>query len=401
LNRKLLAILTIIICISLILSYYYIFSKPTQLEIIWSKTYGKDKNEEGYYILSIEDEGCIVLGYTNSYSTKSQDILVMKIDKDGNKEWEKNYGGHGYEYGKAIIKVDDGYIIVGTSNSYGQFFYDYNAWLIKIDFTGNILWNKTYGESEEDGINTLVQTKEGDYVVAGYTYSYSENDGDLWIFKVNETGDLIWTSIFGGSDFDDGRAIVETNDGFVIAGETNSYSKNDGYSDAWLLKIDKTGNHIWNHTYDGFDYNDLFNQIIPSDNGFIMVGNSLNKIESQLYDEYYSNGFIVLTDDSGNLIYERILEEENETGISSIVKTEDGYLITGYIGEYGTGEGDILLEEIDKSINRKWMKVYGGDYGDAGIWTARGVENNYFITGYKDVEGTGFTDLWVMKLQLK
>lgn len=378
-----------------ILFYFYTNLKSTQQEVKWQKTFGDSKNEEGWYVNSTYDGGCIVLGvsgYKEPYGTIYQDIYLIKIDENGNKEWDRTYNGSSYEYGKAIIETKDGYIIAGTSNLGGLTEFDYDAWLIKIDFNGNEIWNKTYGEvNQEDGANSIIETENENYIITGYTYSYVNRDEDLWVFKINKTGTVIWNNTFGGVGFDEGRSIVETDDGYVIAGRK--------FSDAWLLKVNKIGDQMWNTTFDGFGYDDLFNQIIQSDNGFIMVGNTLNKTKNELYDEYYSDGYIVITDENGSG-FERIIKEKQETGVSSVEKTDDGYLVTGYIGPYGSGEGDILLEKIDDSGNRIWMKTYGGKYSDAGIWIDRGLENNYFITGYEDLKGTGSTDVWIMKIQI-
>jgi hypothetical protein len=369
-------------------------------QIKWSVSFGGDQNEEGWYVLSTDDGGCLVLGYTESYGAGEQDIYLVKVDQEGNVEWSKTYGGAGHDYAKAVFKTDDSYVITGFTSSYGSSEYDYDAIVIKTDINGIEQWNYTYGGFAPDEAYSIIQTVEGDFVITGYTISFSADySEDLWLIKINENGQEIWNKTFGGNGIDYGKSIIETNDGYVIAGKTKAYSSNIGYSDAWLLKVNKTGQHVWNHTY-GFEYDDLFNQIIELDDGFAMVGNTQNMLENQLEELEYSNGYIVITDENGELLFERVIEEEKETGISSIVQTDDGYVAVGYMGEYGTGEGDILVEKIDSSVNRVWMKSYGGDYGDAGIWIDRGSDNNYFVVGYSDEEGLGLNDIRIMKLQI-
>lgn len=399
-NKKILLPIILVTVLIVVFFYFFTSSETKPSEIKWSKTFGGIGDDEGYFVLSTNDGGCIVLGYTKTEYNEFTDIYLIKIDENGDKEWDKTYGGDGSEYGKAMLKLDNGYVIAGTSNSEGFGEFDYNAWLIKIDLSGNILWNKTYGGIYEDSANSIVETQNGDYIITGSKYSYSSRDLDLWVFKVNKTGDTIWSKTFGGTGFDEGRSIVQADDGYVITGETNSYSKNDDYSDAWLLKVNTTGDHVWNKTFDGLGFNDLFNQIIETDSGFIIVGHTQN-ITLTFWAEYYSNGYIVITDENGETLSERIFEDDEETGISSVEKADDGYIVTGYIGPYGTGEGDIIVEKIDNIGNRIWLKNYGGDYSDAGVWIDRGTGNNYFVTGYQDFQGTGFKDLWLAKLELE
>jgi len=402
LSKKLTITLTVIAITLLIavFSYLYTPSRSTQFELKWSKTFGGEKNEQAWYVSSTKDKGCLVLGYTESYGSGNKDIWLLKIDENGKKIWSQTYGGKGEDYAKSILETDDGYLIIGFTDSYSLSEGENNVIVIKIDVNGKELWNKTYGGLLPDEGYSIIQTTDGYFIISGYTMSYGfENSEDLWVIKIKDNGEELWNKTYGGAGSEYGRSIIETNDGYLVAGETNSYSSDKRFS-AWLLKINKTGHEMWNFTYDGLEYDDYFNQILENDNGFIMVGQTANKTKIDSEEKYYTNGYIVIVDKNGTLVSERIIKEGEETGLSSIAKSDDGYLITGYIGAYGTGEGDILVEKINNMGNRVWMKIYGGCYGDAGIWVDKGVDSNYFIAGYTDLKGRGFTDIWVMRLQL-
>ncbi len=390
-NKKVM-LLSITVILLLILALFFVINlEQKTYEQIWLKSFGSEKSDEGYYIISTGDGGCLALGYTTTNSG-DKDIYLIKTDENGNKKWEKNYGSSGHEYGKAIIKVDDGYVIAGNSNSTGSVEYDYDAWLMKIDFNGTEMWNYTYGGNGVEEVNSLLENSNENYILTGSASSYGNPEGDLWILEVENTGkNIIWNKTYGGNSFDEGRSIIETDNGYVVAGQTKSYTANK-YSDAWLLKIDKTGNHMWNYTY-GSDYNDLFNQLLQSDDGFIMIGHTLEKTQS---NEDKWNGYIVNTDTNGIEKWTRTINEKKDTGISCIQETNSGYILLGYTGKYG--EDDVLIEKTDKQGNRVWMETMDGDYSDAGIWIDKGLNDNYFVTGYTDPKGTGFTDLWVMKL---
>lgn len=390
-NKKVMLLSITVILLLIIALFFVINLEQKTYEQIWLESFGSEKSDEGYYILSTDDGGCLALGYTTTNSG-DKDIYLIKTDENGNKKWEKNYGSNGHEYGKAIIKVDDGYVIAGNSNSTGSVEYDYDAWLIKIDFNGTEMWNYTYGGNGVEEVNSLLENSDKNYILTGSASSYGNPEGDLWILEVEKTGkNIIWNNTYGGNSFDEGRSIIETDNGYVVAGQTKSYAANK-YSDAWLLKIDRTGDHMWNYTY-GSDYNDLFNQLLQSDDGFIMIGHTLEKTQS---NEDKWNGYIVNTDINGIEKWTRTISEEKDTGISCIQETNSGYILLGYTGKYG--EDDVLIEKIDKQGNRVWIKTIDGDYSDAGIWIDKGLNDNYFVTGYTDTKGTGFTDLWVMKL---
>jgi len=380
----------IALLIAVILGIYFITNLETQTyKNIWSKSFGEDNNDEGYFVMSTDDKGCIALGYTIQNQTHNLDIYVVKIDKNGNKEWEKTYGGDGYDYGKSIIKTEEGYVIVGFSNSTKSVEYDYDIYLLKIDENGNKEWEKTYGDNGVEEGNSILQTDEGNYIITGSTGSYGNPEGDLWLLEVKNDGEIVLNQTYGGTGLDEGRCIIQANDGYLIAGKTKSYSEN--YA-AWILKTSKTGEQIWNYTYESGN-NNLFNNLIQTDDGFIMVGHALEKNEN---DEDKWNGYIVKTDKKGIEQWARILKEGKDTGISCVEETDDGYILLGYIGKYG--EDDLLIEKIDKYGNRVWMETIGGNYSDGGVWIDRGIKDNYFVTGYTDLKGTGFTDLWIMRL---
>lgn len=382
--------LTIIAVILFLLS-----SEPEKSKNEWQKSLGGDKNDEGLYVLSTEDKGCLVLGYTESISMGDRDIWLIKFDEAGEIQWDKKYGGKGRDYAKTVLKTEEGYVIAGTSNSTSSKNWDYDILLIKTDFNGTQDWSYTYGGEGFEETNSILQTEDGSYIIAGSTSSYGTKDvGDLWIVKLDNDGNHIWNRTFGNIGFDEGRSIIEVENGYVIAGKTKSYSNNTNYADAWLLKVNKTGHHEWNYTY-GFENNDLFNQILLTNDGFIAVGHTQN-ISNDRW-----NGFILKTDNNGKKEWERTILEEKDTGISSIEQITDGYILVGFIGSYGMGEDDLLVERIDNNGERVWIESYGGDYSDAGVWIDHGFEDYYYITGYSDPLGTQSTDLWLMKLKIK
>lgn len=377
-------------CLLYILTSY----KSEQKNNEWSKTYDLNKHEEGYFVLSENNGGCIVLGISKSYDKEDQDIYLLKLDQYGNKIKEKKYGGNGRDYGKQIIDVNDGLVIVGTSNSTGVTEFDHDIWLLKLDYNFSVIWNYTYGESGIEEANSILQNRDGNFVITGLTNSQGIHGINLWILEIDNNGEkILWNRTYGNNGFDEGRSIVETNDGYVIAGRTKSYSDDSRYSDAWILKINKTGHHVWNYTY-GFEFNNLFNQIISLDDGFIMVGHTSEINEN---DEEKWNGYIIKTDEIGVETWSRKINEDLDTGISSIVELDDGFIIVGYIGPCGSD--NCYIEKIDSQGDRIWVQIIGDVFSDAGVWIDLNNNDYFFVTGYKDSNGLNNFDVWVLKLK--
>jgi uncharacterized delta-60 repeat protein len=208
----------------------------------WPKTYGGTSRDAANSIQQTSDGGYIVAGETVSYGAGNEDFWILKLAANGNVEWQKTYGGGGYDIARAIQQtLDGGYIVAGETSSSGAGSAD--VWVLKLDTNGNLQtgWPKTYGGTSRDAVNSIQQTSDGGFIVAGETSSSGAGYADFWILKLNASGDLVWQKTYGGINDDIARSIQQTSDGgYIVAGETSSSGA--GNADFWILKIDENGN---------------------------------------------------------------------------------------------------------------------------------------------------------------
>jgi hypothetical protein len=203
-------------------------------DTLWTKTLGGSNNEYVSEAMQTKDEGYIIIGWTNSFGAGHRDAWLIKTNYIGDTLWTKTFGGSGDDWGQSIQQTsDEGYILTILKDSSGDMNGD--VWLIKTTVTGDTIWTKTFGGNEWDGGNSVRQTKDGGYIITGYTNSFGVDSADVWLIKTKASGDTLWTKTFGGSSDDDGISIQQTKDGgYIITGYTRSFSA--GEDDIWLIK---------------------------------------------------------------------------------------------------------------------------------------------------------------------
>ncbi len=316
-------------------------SQPPSEE--WNKTFGGPDDDGGYAVRQTSDGGYIIVGYTLSYGVGETDVWLIKTDSNGNEEWNKTFGGSNIDAGTDVQQTGDGgYIITGITTLEGH--YDYDMLLIKINANGDKEWIKSFrGGSGHDAGLAVRQTDDGGYIVVGYTSSY-DTGYDVWLIKIDKDGKKEWDKRFGGHNDDIGECIQQTSDGgYIIVGLTKSYG-HGGY-DVWLIKLDSEWDEEWNRTFGGNENDYGFSVQQTSDGGYIIAGNTRS------YGSGSSDIWLIKTDSNGNEEWNKTFGgkhyDEIETPNNAIQQTSDGgYIIVGRTTSYGCGKEDVWLIKV-------------------------------------------------------
>jgi hypothetical protein len=249
----------------------------------WNQTFGTAENDRSQYVEQTADGGYIITGGTGNVETNNQDAWLIKTDCAGNQEWQQTYGGNGNEKTYTVHQETDGsYILAGLTSSFGNGNYD--AYLIKTDSDGNEIWYKTFGGSGiENAYAMQILPNEG-YILAGSTQSFGAGDFDVWLIKVDQQGDEIWNQVYGTEVVDYCYFVSITEDGnFVLGGLTNSTLAGD--FDVLAMKVSCSGEEIWTTKVgeSGNEYAFFVEQ--TSDNGFVLAGytNSFGNGDNDVY----------------------------------------------------------------------------------------------------------------------
>ncbi len=320
----------------------------------WNKKY-EGMGYAGFYDVQPSQDGGFVLVGTTSKERFKYDAWIIKVDTNGNKIWEKAFGGKEGDKAWSVVEADDGYVIGGITESFGLGGYDF--WLIKTDKQGNEIWNKTYGEERVDYLRTLIKTRDGGYVMVGETYSFNVlGDPDALVIKTDGNGNVEWHKVFGGNKTDVGDDIIEMENGYLISGITYSYTSHGGW-DTWLIKIDEQGNEIWNKTYGWWDFE--FNAYVDDvENGYLVAGYTISTSTG------WGDGYLIKVDKEGNEQWKKKYGGPDSEHVLDFEQTNDGYVLVGRTGTQNVGEFDAWVLKVDYDGNELWNKSFGGRVSD-------------------------------------
>jgi hypothetical protein len=315
---------------------------------IFEKTFGNFNNESGSSIVQLVDSSYVIAGYTNSTGFGGYDLYIVKTDKNGELLWEKTIGGSDWDFANSICVTNDGgMIIAGTTYSFGKGNAD--GYVIKLDDGGNVLWSKTYGGKNDDEFKSVIQTIDGGYALTGYTKSYNDSTGNVWVFKLDLQGDSTWCKFYGGNKEDFGNQITETQTGeFFIAGATASSVLSNGTLNAYALKIASNG-VLLNEMSDGTNsFNEIYTSVVISNrtsNNIICFSEkeSFPGYDLQIKTIEFTFDFNYLNaSDHGSIVADETFK---------IIATKDkGYACIGYTNGFSSVLKDCYFIKIDSTI---------------------------------------------------
>ena len=343
-------------------------------------------------------------------------------------EWQKCLGGTADDFANSIQQTSDsGFIVAGetrsndgdVSGNHGKS----DAWVVKLNSLGDILWKKCLGGTGNDYARSIQQISDGGFILTGYTNSnngdVSGNNGyyDAWVVKLNSSGDILWQKCLGGTYDDYARSIQQTSDtGFILAGYTFSndgdVSGNHGFSDAWVVKLNSSGDIIWQKCFGGTNEDYAYSIQQTSDSGFIVAGYTFSNDGDVSGYHGYFDYWVVKLNSSGDIEWQKCLGGTNNDYANSIQQTSDGgFIVAGYtesndgdVSGYHGGDYDAWVVKLNSSGDILWQKCLGGTIDDRAYSIQQTSDGGFIVAGFTvsndgDVSGNhGASDAWVVKL---
>ncbi len=317
------------------------------------KTFGCEFEDTATLMVPTSDGGCVIYGHTRCPADDAglPTLCLIKLDQNGDSIWGQNFSFPGIDIETCIIETSDRGLVIGSNNiDTTDTIFPYKFRIIKTDSCGNLL-------SDNDSVcsryailkgYSIAETPAGNFFVTGSSnIPYPYKPADVWVMKIDQEGNHIWSITFGGEVIDEGLSVQAMYDTCcIITGRTQSFGS--GGMDLWLLKVAEFR-----------------------------------------YEEY----FLVNTDWTkcfGGI--------SNEEGKSVIFLDDGGFAIGGCTDSYGAGRADFWLIRTDSTGKKLWDRTYGGEKNDICEDMRRTSDGGFLLTGYSSSFGSGDKDIWVVKV---
>jgi hypothetical protein len=366
-TRSAIVFLLMILLVSL-LGIYLKGNKGKKSVTIYNKDWG-------HSVQQTADGGYVIAGVSWRPGGWQSDVYLIKTDSRGSKAWSKTFGRGEVNVGNSVKQtIDRGYIIAGTTWSSNKTHSD--IYLVKTDTDGNEIWSRTYGGSRMDEGYSVCQTKDRGYIIAGWTDSFGRGKDDVYLIKTDDNGNMIWSRTFGGSRMDQGYSVRQTTDGgYVIAGRTESFGK--GKDDVYLIKTDNNGNMVWSRTFGGKS-RDQGNSVRRTvDGGYILAGSTCG------YSGTNSDVYLIKTDAEGREVWHKTFGGKfGDYGRSVQQTTDGGYIVAGNTWPLGRiGSSKVYIIKADHIGNKEWARTIGAGGSEYGFSVCLTRDGSYIVAG--------------------
>lgn len=356
---------------SLVVLLFPIFSfgQTTYFE----KVFGTSGDDISRSVKQLSSGSIFVLGNSDSGTFGGNDISLTKLDNQGNELWTNYYGTSVLENGFYLNTTADGNLVfVAESQTITS---NLDIFIYKVDTSGTVIWNSTYSTPVNETGKYIEQTTDGGYIITG-----SQNDAlglnDILVLKIDSGGNYEWHQTLGRTENEYADMIHEIDNGYILTADTKSYGAG-GY-DVILYRLDSFGIEIWSQTYGDSLQNGCQGLLLTSDGNYLSYG------ETEIAPASAFDFYLEKIDTNGTTLWKKIFGGTGTDAIFSALNNgTGGFVFTGYSNSYNGGAPlDLIIMNVDSLGNLLWEQTYGGSGIDIGYEIIKSVDNNgYILTG--------------------
>jgi len=362
-----------------------------QPDTAWTKRFGDEGDQICHALIQTADGGFAMTGFTQVEQRVGRGAcFLIKTDPSGESDWSQIYDEDSTACPNSMILTDDGgFALSGNYTVAGGGGFDFG--LTRTDSLGQRTWTHHYGGPQTDWCWSVIETSDGGFVLAGYTWSFGVGERDFWLVKTDADGVVLWSRTFGGAGADICYSVIQTSDGgLAFAGTTESFGS--GEQDFWLIRTNQNGDSLWSRTYGGINADQCYTLIQTSDAGFALAGYTwLTNNEGR------GNFYIVRTDENGDILWTKNFGGASSEVCYSILQTADGgFALAGDSESFGNGYLDFWMVRIDSDGNSLWSANFGNPPKDECVSVVMTADGS-FVLGGTSYSFAGSGDFYLVK----
>ncbi|MEM9888337.1 MAG: T9SS type A sorting domain-containing protein [Bacteroidota bacterium] len=315
----------------------------------WKRTTGGNADDPCKAVVQMEDEGYVLVGDAESFGDdRDRDVYVVRYDLNGNQQWTQFYDEGISEFVNDAVVSPKGEILIVGDIEFDRT-QEKDAYLIKINEFGDFKWSKRFGAGGEESFYSIVNSNDNGFVMAGFTNSFGNRGKNMYIVKVDATGEEVWSKNYGGDVAEEALSVVAVEDGYVMAGYVENSSRN---RDFYVVKVDEAGDLLWEETYGSqFEYEEALD-IVANDAGELFIGGNIESSAGPIH--------IIKTNNEGIEIWRNTYSSRFiETKFSKFVLAESDILIAGSVSIREDNSDFYLLK-----VNERGTKLWDNHFGD-------------------------------------
>ncbi len=305
--------------------------------------------------------------------------------------WQKTYTHKKAQKAHDIIQTSDGnFVMAGVMAGHAD---EYDLWLAKVNKNGMLIWEKRHGKKGEEAANAVIETQDGGLVAVGYQANFWLETTQLWLIKTDASGNLLWEKNYQmGLTDNRGMDIILTKDGgFAITGATTPNGKL--LADVWLLKTDASGNLQWQQNFDGGSRDEGYALVETANGDFVIGGLTTSPLSGM------DAVCLIRANARGQHIWDKNFHTFHSSAAMDLVATPDkGFALAGW-GQNTEKYFDVLLLKTDADGQLQWQKNYGGSAGESAYSLLAHPNGNYTVAGYTASKGAGGMDIWLLEIE--
>lgn len=370
-----------------------VFAEDCPVDSLWFGIYGNPSEDDFMYdIVQASDSSYIGVGsYSTGFSTMDE-FYILEIDTSGNLLWQKTYGDYAYEAGMKVLPWNDNYFAVGYSQSFST---SYKGWLLKFDSVGDTIWTKLYGGSSNDLLTNLICTVDSNIILTGASRTGSAGNYDAWFVKIDSLGTILWDTLYGGTEDDEIMGIcLDTDSTFIAVGYSSS--SGSGSQDGLIMRLStSTGDTLWTKYIDNGGEDELFSVIMNSDSNLVIAG------WSDIASDSSEQGMLMCITNNGDSVWTEYYGGYSDDKFYGVLQDGDKYIAVGSNASLPGVKEQRWMLAADSAGDSLWSKLYGSsNVANFDIRIIDGSPGTYMTCG-GDYEGsqynavvTRFDTLW-------